>query len=192
VHTTRKVLLSLLVVAALGSVVALGAFSAFSSSTSNSGNTFTAGTVEIEDNDSDTALYTLSNQKPGVTTSRCIRVTYTGSLASAVRLYSSSVTPGAQYVNLTITPGTQGPATFPSCTDFTADAGGPIYTGTLAAFAAAHTGYANGLAAPGPNTAAWATNEDVVYRFSVGVQDTNAAQGATTGTHAFTWEAQNT
>ena len=57
VNTTRKALLSALVVGVLGSVVALGAFSAFSSQTSNSGNTFTAGTVNIEDNDSDGAMY---------------------------------------------------------------------------------------------------------------------------------------
>lgn len=190
-HTTRKVLVSALVVGAIGSVAALGAFSAFSSETSNAGNTFTAGTVDISDNDADGALYQLTNQKPGVTTDRCIRVTYSGSLASAVKLYSSAVAAGGQYIDLTITPGTQGPAAFPSCTGFTPDGGGPIYTGTLQGFASSHSSFANGLAAPGPAAANWATGDDVVYRFSTSVQDTNNAQGAASGAHTFTWEAQN-
>ncbi len=189
-HTTRKVLLSALIVGAIGSVAALGAFSAFSSQTSNSGNTFTAGTVNISDNDADGALYQLTNQKPGTTTDRCIRVTYTGSLASTVKLYSSSVTAGAQYINLTVTPGTQGPATFPSCTDFTAG-GAPVYSGTLQNFASTHSSFANGLPVDGPTVASWATGDDVVFRFSTSVQDTNSAQGAASGTHAYTWEAQN-
>jgi hypothetical protein len=190
VNTTRKALLSALVVGVLGSVVALGAFSAFSSQTSNSGNTFSAGTVAIEDNDSDGALYQLTNQKPGTTTNRCIQVTYTGSLASAVKLYSSAVASGAQYVDLTITPGTQGAATFPNCTGFTSS-GPAVYSGTLANFASSHSSFANGLPVDGPNAAAWATGEDVVYQFSTSVQDDNNAQGAASGTHSFTWEAQN-
>lgn len=190
-QNTRKILLSVLVIGALGSIVALGAFSAFSDSTTNPGNTFSAGTVDISDNDTGSAMYQLTNQEPGVTTNRCIRVTYNGSLDSAVRLYSSAVGAGAQYVDLTITPGTQGAAAFPNCTGFSADPGGPIYNGTLANFAASHSSWANGLAAPGPLAADWSTNDEVVYRFSVSLQDDNAAQGATSGSHDFTWEAQN-
>lgn len=191
-NTTRKVLLSALVVGAIGSVVALGAFSAFSSTTSNAGNTFTAGTVNISDNDGGaTALYQLTNQKPGVTTDRCIKVTYTGSLDSNVKLYSSAIAgAGAGFVNLTVTPGTQGGApAFPSCTGFVADAGAPLYNGTAGGFP---TSYATGITDnPGTVATKWATGDSVVYRFSTSVQDVNAAQGATTGTHSFTWEAQN-
>ncbi len=190
-HKSRKVLLSLLVVGAIGSVVALGAFSAFSSTTSNPGNTFTAGTVTIGDNDANAALYTLTNQKPGVTTDRCIRVTYTGSLDADVKLYSSAIAGvGANYVNLTVTPGTQGGApVFPSCTGFTADAGPALYNGVASGFP---TTYGTGIADnPGTVATKWATGDSVVYRFSTSVQDNNLAQGATTGTHSFTWEAQN-
>lgn len=189
-QNTRKILLSVLVIGALGSIVALGAFSAFSDSTTNPGNTFSAGTVSITDNDSGSAMYTLTNQKPGVTTNRCIRVTYDGTLDSAVRLYASAVGAGAQYVDLTITPGTQGAAAFPNCTGFSSS-GPALYTGTLANFASSHSSWANGLAAPGPLAANWSTNDEVVYQFSVSLQDNNAAQGASSGSHDFTWEAQN-
>ena len=190
-HTTRKVLLSLLVVGAIGSVVALGAFSAFSSTTSNDNNNFTAGTVTIADNDAGSALYALTNQKPGVTTDRCIKVTYGGSLDADVKLYGSAIAGvGSNLINLTVAPGTvSGAPAFPSCTGFTADAGAPLYNGGASGFP---TSYATGIADnPGTVATKWATGDSVVYRFSTSVQDVNGAQGATTGTHSFTWEARN-
>ncbi|HSJ92587.1 MAG TPA: hypothetical protein VK896_01020, partial [Gaiellaceae bacterium] len=87
---TRKLLLSLLVVGAVGSVAAWGVFAAFTATTTNSGNTITAGTVSIGQHAGATTLYSASNQGPGATTVGCVRVTYTGSLASSVRLYASA------------------------------------------------------------------------------------------------------
>ena len=84
---TRKLLLTALTVTVVGSIVAFGTFSAFSSSTENPGNEFAAGSVAIDDNDLGTAIYNVSNQKPGDFKESCIKVTYTGSLASNVRLY---------------------------------------------------------------------------------------------------------
>jgi len=195
VNTTRKVLLSLLVVGALGTIVGLGAFSAFSSTTTNSGNSFTAGSVVIGDNDSNLALYSLTNQKPGVTTDRCIKVTYSGSLDSTVKLYTTTpVNASAQYINLTIQKGTQSgtPSPWNDCTGFTADtSGGTPYTGTLSNFASTSTDWNNGLAVnPGAATQ-WAQNDALVYKFSTSVQDTPPAQNASSGAHTFTWEAQN-
>ena len=66
-----------------------------------------------------------------------------------------------------------------------------MYTGTLANFASSHSSFANGLSVAGPTAATWATGDDVVYQFSTSVQDDNNAQGAASGTHSFTWEAQN-
>src|SRR5690349_6958672 len=136
---TRKLMLSLLVVAVLGSVAAFGVFAAFSQTTVNSGNSFAAGTVTIGDNDAGSALYNVSNRKPGDTVTSCIRVTYSGTLASDVHLYTPDVI-GAigPYVNLTIDAGSQPAASFPSCTGFSPDAGGPLFNGTLAGFATAH------------------------------------------------------
>jgi hypothetical protein len=193
-NTPRKVLLSLVVVGALGSVIGLGAFSAFSSTTANDNNSFAAGTVAISDNDAGGFLYQVTNQKPGVNTDKCIKVTYTGSLDSDVRLYSTTSIPLAgpgQYINLTITPGTIASPTFPDCTGFTADAGGDLYNGTLAGFATSNASFGTGLADyPGAGTK-WVTNDSVIYRVRVSVQNSNAAQGAAVAAHNFTWEAQN-
>jgi len=190
---TRKFLMSLVVLALLGSLAAFGVFAAFSSTTTNSGNSFAAGTVAIADNDAGSALYTVANAKPGSTQQSCIRVTYSGSLDADVKLYTASAI-GAigPYVDLTIDAGTQPAAGFPSCTGFTADAGGPIFSGTLSAWQAAHNSYANGLVDnPGTVATKWVTSDAVVYRFTVTLQDNNSAAGASSGSHAFTWEARN-
>jgi len=194
VKTTTKVLLTALCVGALGSLAAMGVFGAFSSTTTNAGNTITAGTVAIADNDAGAAMYSITNAKPGESVSKCIKVTYTGSLDADVRIYTTS-TIGAlgQYVDLTITPGSQATPTFPSCTGFTPDSGGALYTGTLASFATAKNSYANGVVDyPGTGTK-WAANESVVYQVTATLQSSapEAAQGATTGAHTFTWEARN-
>lgn len=188
--TSRRVLLTLLVVGLLGGVAVVGTLSAFSSTTSNSDNSFAAGTVVLADNDSGGVLYSVSNQKPGVDTVKCIELTYTGSLDADVKLYTpSSVNASAQYINLTIEKGTSDTSTFPNCGTFTSEA--TIYSGTLAGFAADNDSYANGIAAfPGSQTA-WATDDTLVYRFTLSVQDDNDAQGASSGLHTFTWEARN-
>jgi hypothetical protein len=190
----EKGLLSLLLIGVLGTVAGLGVFGAFSSTTSNPNNEFAAGTVAISDNDSNTAMYNVSNQKPGDSVTRCIRVTYTGSLPANVRLYTNS-TIGAlgPHVNLTVTPGTMPVGTaYPQCTGFTAD-GGALYTGTLSGFATTHNSYANGLVDFPGSTTNWATNNTVVYQFTVAMSASapDTVQGATTGQHTYTWEAQN-
>ena len=60
-----------------------------------------AGTVAIGDSDAGTGkLYNALNQKPGSgngPAAACIRVTYSGSLASSVKLYRSAVANGSQF-----------------------------------------------------------------------------------------------
>jgi hypothetical protein len=180
----------------LGGLAGLGVFGAFSSTTSNSNNSFASGTVVIGDNDANSALYNGSNAKPGTTTSGCIKVTYTGTLASDVHIYTTSTIGSlGQYIDLTITPGTQsGSPSFPSCTGFTADPGGALYSGTLANFATAKNSYANGVVDyPGTSATSWATNDSVVYQFTATLQSgaPDTVQGQSTGSHAFTWEARN-
>jgi hypothetical protein len=142
-------------------------------------------------------MFNVSNAKPGDAVSKCIKVTYTGTLDSTVKLYTAStIGTLGPYINVTITPGTQGgAATFPDCTSgdgFVADAGSAIYTGTLASIASTHNNFANGLADnPGATATKWVANDNVVYRVTYTLQDNNSAAGLTTGSHAFTWEAQN-
>ena len=193
----EKLLLSILVVGIAGSLAAFGVFSAFSSQTSNPGNNFSAGTVNISDNDGDVAAYNVSSAKPGSTQSECIRVVYTGSLDSDVHLYTpEAIGSLGPYVNLTITPGTQSTPNV-NCSGFTPDAGGDVYSGTLSGWAGAHSSYANGLSVtPGASATKWATNDAVVYKIQATLADDNNANGGsgsalTTGTHSFVWEARN-
>ena len=76
----RKTLLSLLLVGVVGTVASIGTYSAFSATTVNPGDSFAAGTVVISDNDANAAMYTITGAKPNDVVTRCIRVTYTGSL----------------------------------------------------------------------------------------------------------------
>ena len=185
----RKVLASLAVVGVLGAVAGLGAYSAFTSTTTNSGNSFASGTVALSDNDAGAAMYNVSNQKPGDTVTQCIKVTYTGSVDADVKLYTpSSIGSLGQYIDVQVRPGSGNP-TFPGCTGFTADAA-DIYNDTLANFPAT---YAGGILDAGPGSATkWVLNDAVVYRFTLTLRSSapDAAQGLTTGSHAFTWEAR--
>ena len=196
----RKILLTLLVLGATSALAGFGTFSAFTSTTSNSANSFAAGTVHLDDNDAGSFMYQVSNQSPGATIERCIKLTYTGSLAADVRLYTPTASVGsiADYVNLVVEKGTlTGNPAFPGCGasgDFTAQ-GAPIYNGELDEFVAQKNSYATGIPAfPGAQTQ-WNQNDTLVYRFTLTLQDDNNANGGatplTTGSHAFTWEARN-
>jgi hypothetical protein len=189
-----KVLRTLLLLGIVACIAGAGVFSAFSSSTENAGNVITTGTVTIEDNDGGSALYSMSAAKPGESKTSCIKVTYKGSLPATVKLFTAS-TIGAlgPYVNLKVEAGTQTSSTFPSCTEFTPAASPTVYEGTLAAFATEHPTYATGITTNPASATKWETNNSVVYRFTATLSSSapNSAQGATTGSHAFTWEAQN-
>jgi hypothetical protein len=192
----RKLLLTALVIGVVGTVASVGVFSAFSSTTANSGNSFAAGTVYVSDNDAGAAMYTVSNKKPGDVVTQCIKVTYTGTLAADVKLYTlSSIGTLGTYLTLTVDKGTSsGSPTFPACGTYTAES--TIYSGTLGAFATAKNSYANGIAAYPASQTAWNTGDSSVYRFTLTLQDDNNANGGqsgalSTGSHAFTWEARN-
>lgn len=189
---TKKVLRTLVVVGVVGALAGLGAYSAFTSQTDNPGNNVTAGSVTLADNDGGTALYNVTNGKPGDSAQACIRVTYSGSLDSDVKLFTPS-TIGAlgQYVNLKVEPGTG--ATYPStgsCTGFTADSGGALFDADLNTFP---TSYAGGVSDYPGATTKWATGNTVDYRVTATLKSNapDAAQGATTGSHTIRWEARN-
>ncbi len=190
-----KVLRTLLLLGIVACIAGAGVFSAFSSQTENSGNVITTGTVTIEDNDGGSALYSLTAAKPSESKTSCIKVIYKGSLPATVKLFTpSTIEALGPYVNLKVEAGTQTTSTFPSCEGFTAySTGGTIYEGTLSAFATEHATYANGISTFPTGTTKWETNNSVVYRFTVTLSASapNTAQGATTGSHLFRWEAQN-
>ena len=186
--TARKLLLTALILGALGGAAGLGAYSAFSGTTSNPGDSFQAGTVAIGDNDTGAALYNVTNKAPGDYAESCIKVTYTGSLAATVKLYRSSFTGGTgldAYIDLSITKGTGSQF---NCSDFSGSTS--VYSGTLSALG---TTFAAGVALTNPSgNANWSQNDAVTYKVRATLQDNNSAKGLATGTHSFTWEAQNT
>jgi hypothetical protein len=179
---------------ALG-LAGFGVYSAYTATTSNTGDSFASGSVAIQDNDSSTAMLALANAKPGDSDSSCVRVTYTGSLSANVRLYGASSGALAPYLTLTITRGTDPAPSFDSCAGFTADAtnyigagAGIVYQGGLAALG---TNWATGVVDPtsgSPET--WTNAEFHSYRYTISLDDNNAAQNQT-GTASFTWEARN-
>lgn len=194
-NRARKLLLSAAIVGAVASAAGVGTYSAFTATTANSGNTFAAGSVSIADDDSGTAMLSLANAKPGDSDTSCIRVRYTGSLASTVRMYASVSGTLPQYLTLTVTRGTDPTPSFDDCADFAADAtdyvgagAGVVYSGSLSAFP---TSYATGLVDPVTGSSeSWTANEEHVYRFTVTLQDVDAAKSQT-GSASFTWEARN-
>jgi hypothetical protein len=190
----EKVLLSALVIGALGSLTALGVFGLFTATTQNSGNEISTGTVAFTDNDTGSALYNVTGAKPGDSVTKCIKTTYNGTLPADVHLYTtSSAGPLAQYIDLVITQGTQSTSTFPDCTGFTADATGAIYSGTLQSFETTKSSYTNGITtAPGVQTG-WSPGNTLVYKIQATLQSgtPDSGQGSSSGPHTFIWEARN-
>jgi hypothetical protein len=192
----QKILLSTLVVGLLCGLTSLGVFGLFSATTQNAGNEISTGTVSISDNDAGSALYNITGAKPGDTVSKCIRVTYTGSLPADVHLYTPTTVPGAlaQYVDLTITKGTQLNSSFPDCTGFTpAATGAALFSGTLQGFETTRNSFASGIDTAANGHTVWAIGDSVVYKIDATLQlaTPDASQGSSTGVHAFMWEARN-
>lgn len=187
----RQLLLTLLVVGVLGSLAAVGTYSAFTATTTNTGNVITTGTVKIDQHPGATTLYNRTNQKPGDSYSACVRVSYTGSIASDVKLYvSSGITNGSLYTltvergsGLTTLDGTM------SCAGFSATS--TAYSGALGSFATTYAAGYDGKAAG----VQWATNDSVDYRFTIVQADDPTPNAyltpASSGAHTFTWEARS-
>jgi hypothetical protein len=167
-----------------GTLVLQSTEAAFTATTGN-GTGWSSGTVVLGADDGGTALFTASGLVPGSTGTRCIRVTYSGTITpSAMRLYATSVTGSlAGYVDFVIERGSGAGNTgnFGSCAGFS---GSTIYTGTAAALP---TTFATGVGSFSP-----APSSFTVYRFTYTVQaGTPSAQQGQSATVTFRWEAQS-
>ena len=188
----RKLLLSLLVVGAVGSVAGWGMYSAFTATTTNSGNTITAGTVKIGQHAGATALYAPSgDQGPGASIVKCVRVKFEGSLASSVKLYVTPAPSNGSAFNLKVERGS-GLTTLDntmSCAGFSASS--TAFDNTLANLGASYAGGLDAKAGGAP----WSENDEVDYRFTISVVDDSTpnarANALSTGAHSFAWEARN-
>jgi hypothetical protein len=180
---------------ASGLVVAQSSYSAYSATTVNPTSNWATGTVALTDDDANTAAFTAANLKPGATGSRCIVVSSTGTLPSAVRLYGTGATTTkalASNMTLSVTQGTGG--SFGSCTGFTPLASGSsVYSGTLADFASNATGFSSGVgswATAGVPASGAAETRTYQLTYTVKADAPDSTQGAAAAM-GFTWEAQN-
>jgi hypothetical protein len=168
--------------AAISALVVSSSTAAFTATTDNSGNSWTAGTVVLTDDDAGTALFDEPGLAPGVGGDRCIVVTYDGTVAADVRLYSQ-VTDGGlgSYLGLTVR---RGSGSDRECGDFVSDE--ELYDGTVAGLATAHSSFGTGAGTWAPSGA----GQSVTYQFEWQLEGDNGAQGKSVEA-AFTWEAQN-
>lgn len=168
-----------------GVMVWQGSAAVFSSTTANGSNSWTLGSVTLADDDTGSALFTATGLAPGATGSNCITVTYSGNVATAVKLYASAsadASAAAQYLDLTIVEGTGGG--FGSCGAFVA--GTTIYTGTLATFTSTKLAYGSGVGTWAPSSAGSKVYK-ITYTLNAAVP--SAKQSAVT-TCTFQWKAQ--
>lgn len=161
------------------------AYAAFTVSTTPIGTGFSTGTVVLGDDDTGTALFSLTGLKPGAAATRCLAVTSTGTVPAVVRLYGSGRTATKSltgYLNLSILTGTGGSSA--SCKGFTPSS--TVYTGTLASLPTSF----------GAGVGSWATtgtaSETRTYQITASLSSSapTSVQSATASV-AFTWEAQN-
>lgn len=190
----RNLLATVVVLGLLVAAVGIAVFSAYTSVTSNDGNQFSAGSIQLTDDDGGSALFNVAGFTPGDTFTRCLRVRYdsTGGVQSEVRLFGRTVGTLADFLDLRIRRGSApvgGPAG--SCGGFTPEAAdhvglgpGVIVDDTLADFPDDEIG-----AVVDPS-GAWGTGDEVVYEISLHVQNDNAAMGLSV-TQDFRFEARN-
>lgn len=172
------------------SVVTLKTSSAlFTATTSNATDTFATGSVALADNDLGTALFSVTNMKPGDSAARCIRVTYTGTLASSVRVYGTGLTVSGgqldQWLNLQIEQGTNSSGTAGVCGTFT----GATTIFADAAVNTLGTAWASGSGNWTPSSNPTTMDYRITYTLSGSAPNGTMSQNLSL---TFTWEAQNT
>lgn len=171
---------------------------AFSAQTQNTGNSVSVGDVDLVDDDSGSAMFSVTNMAPGDSSQACIEVTYQGTIAdpSAVKLYSGGFTDSgaladealADELDITVEVGTVG--TFADCADFELEAFSTIFaTNTLTNFDTTHSNYTNGVVGWDPAS----TPESRTFRFTIDLPSDAAdtAQGHSVTDLIFTWEVQS-
>ncbi len=154
---------------------------AFSSATAHPANSWSAGTVALTDDSNTAALFNVTGVRPPTTGTKCITVTYNGTVAARVKVYASSTSGGLlPYLNLTVDQGTGG--SYASCTGFS----GTTLWGPNTADGLTATNWATGLGNWTPN----GSGQTRTYRFRWSLVDDEKAE-ATTANMTFTWEAQS-
>ena len=167
-----------------GALIWQASYAAFTDTTSNDNNTWQAGTVDLDDNDSGSALFTASGLVPGSTGAACITVRYLGTADADVAMTARYATGDAStnqlapYLDMVVNKGSG--AGVADCTGFIA--GSDIYSGTAAAM-------------PGAgdlDTWVGTTGDTAMYRitYTLNASTPDGSQGDTAGLD-IVWDAQN-
>lgn len=167
--------------AALAALALVGFFvvrtsqAAFTGQTSSTGNTFSAGTVSLDNDRGSSAMFNATDLGPGDSVTDCILVTYTGSLtpSQAVDVSSSSASAMAAHLDVAVEVGDVGA----TCTAFGTAAA--TVTGTLDALAGT-TGWT-------PSGADGARAFRITVTVDPAIPDT--FEGASLNDGTFTWTA---
>lgn len=176
--------------------------SAFTATTGNTANNLTTGSVILADNDGGSALFNVNGILPAQVETRCIEVTYSGSITPTVPIriyggYADGPDAGttvestlAPYLALTIEMG----AAATTCasigsptTIFNASLPGAS-TGMLDAFTTTNSTYASGLSTGWTPTGGSSTMRP--FRITMTLSNDNNAQNKA-AEPAFTWEARS-
>lgn len=177
--------------ALISAFVITSSIAVFTSSTDAAGNSFSAGTIDLVDDDLAAVMFTATDMYPGQSVTDCITVTYQGTIAdpSAVRLYSGGYTDSGDlgsYLNLTVEEGTGG--SFGDCTGFVLE--NAIESGgTFVDFDSTHTSYATGAGVWDPASTPVSKTYRVTVALDVAAPD--AEQGESVTAQTFTWEVQS-
>lgn len=158
----------------------------FTATTDNGPQSFTTGTVTLTDNDASGVMWSVTNLKPGDNDTKCIKVSYTGSLAASIKVYGSGLSATAgleQWIKFTIDEGSSSSVVYPSCTNFA----GPtnIFNAAISSFG---TNFGTGSGSWAPSAAA---AKDYRIKYTVDPAIPNNFQNANLQI-TITWEAQNT
>jgi hypothetical protein len=163
---------------------------AFVADTANPASSWTAGTVDLRDDDAGSALFSVTGLLPGDSGERCIAVDYVGSLPSTVRLSAGGLTGTlGPYLDLVVEEASADAGAVGSfaggCGAFT---GTTVYSGTLAGLAATAFDFAHGVGSFAPAGGGQST----VYRFryTLAAATPSAQQGTSAGA-VLTWESRN-
>lgn len=182
-----------------GVLVWHSSYAAFSDSTTNPGNSWTAGQVDLSDNKNGTALFAVTSMVPGTTGSKCIVVTYSGNVATAVKMYGAytdadanavpDATGLASYVELAVQ---EGSGSQENCSDFSPTS--TLY-GTQPTFDATRTAahFVTNVGSYATGVSSWAPSSTTsrTYKISYQLKDNDLAQGQSLELD-FVWEARST
>ena len=164
---------------------------AFTDTTANSVNSLTAGTIDLIDDDSGSAMFSVADMVPGDTSQKCVTVTYQGTVANpaGIKVYSGGYVDSGNfdtYLNLTIEEGSGG--SFASCVGFTLE-NTIESTGTLSDFDTTHTNYATGAGVWDPASTPVSKTYRITFELDGATPDAEQAESVTA--LVFTWEVQS-